>query len=351
MRVHLLLSIVFSVTFGCNNKKQAYHAPYTIGAGQMPNLTKDPSGNLHLVFGKGDSILYSTSADHGATFSTPSVVAVVPHVFSFATRGPQIAATTNGLVVTACTTAGDIYSFYRTNSSSWTASGKVNDLDTVAKEGLMALGADGQQAFAAWLDLRGNKRNKIVGARSMDGGKTWSKNILIYASPDSTVCECCKPSVVVSGPDVYVLFRNWLHGNRDMYLAHASNNSNTFKPSQKLGQGSWKFNACPMDGGGITVNNDGVVQTVWRRDSTVYTATPVGAEKEVGIGRGCTIESVNNTNVFAWTENGQVMVTNAQQKKQVLGKGMQPVLKAVNNQQVLCVWENEKQIEAAVVAL
>jgi hypothetical protein len=39
----------------------------------------------------------------------------------------------------------------------------------------MSLVADGENAFAVWLDLRGNKRNKIYRAKSNDGGKTWSE--------------------------------------------------------------------------------------------------------------------------------------------------------------------------------
>lgn len=351
MRLFLFLSTVLLIAFGCNEKKQVSRGPYIIGAGQMPNLAKDGSGNLHLVFGKGDSILYCFSSDKGNTFSAPSLIAVLPHVYTFATRGPQITATENSFIVTACTSTGDIHSYYKGDDDHWTASGNVNDEDTVAKEGLMALSADANQAFAAWLDLRGNKRNKIVGARSTDGGKTWSKNVLVYASPDSSVCECCKPSVLVKGSDVYVMFRNWLNGNRDMYLAHSSNNGSTFEPAQKLGQGSWKFNACPMDGGGLSISKDGIVQTAWRREGAVYTAAPQHAEEEVGVGKGCTIESLNNSNVFAWTENGNVVVKNSKGQKHVLGKGSQPVLKAVDDQHVLCVWESEKQIEASVIAL
>ena len=40
------------------------------------------------------------------------------------------------------------------------------------------------------------------------------KRNLSGASPDTTVCECCKPSVVIEGNNVYVMFRNWLNGNR-----------------------------------------------------------------------------------------------------------------------------------------
>jgi hypothetical protein len=57
---------------------------------------------------------------------------------------------------------------------------------------------------------------------------------MIYASPDTTVCECCKPSVAMKGNSVYVMFRNWLNGNRDLYLIQSSDNGNTFRQVQKI---------------------------------------------------------------------------------------------------------------------
>ena len=50
--------------------------------------------------------------------------------------------------------------------------------------------------FAAWLDKRG-KGTQLYGARSTDGGATWSKNIPIYKSPEGTICECCHPSIAI----------------------------------------------------------------------------------------------------------------------------------------------------------
>jgi len=66
---------------------------------------------------------------------------------------------------------GDIFSFYKEDKGNWTQGNRVNDVDTIAKEGLTALSADGENAFAVWLDLRGNKHNKIYGAKSTNGGK------------------------------------------------------------------------------------------------------------------------------------------------------------------------------------
>lgn len=345
----LIVTIVFA-TIGCNNQLPVESSDSVIARGQMPNLSRDNSGNVHLVYGSGDSILYSYSSDKGNSFSSPSLVAILPKLAASHMRGPQIAATSNGLLVTACNHAGNIFSFTKDQSGNWSHAVRVNDVDTMAKENLMALSASGNNAVAIWLDLR-NGQNRIYGAKSTDGGKSWSKNILVYTSPDTTVCECCKPSIVVKGNNVYVMFRNWLNGNRDLYLIQSSNGGNTFGRAQKLGKGSWVLNGCPMDGGGLALSENGNVATVWNRKGVIYSCEPGKEEKKLGEGRNCTIESVNEKNVYAWVEDGNVIVMEPQGIKRDLGKGQLPILKAVNNERILCVWENEEQIHKAVLEL
>ena len=335
----------------CNEQQQDDNVDEVIAKGQMPNIVKDNSNSIHLVYRSGDSLLYAYSSDTGKKFSSPSLISVLPKLVASHTRGPQIAVTSEGLIVTACNELGDIFSFTRDQSGKWSQPARVNDADTMAKEGFMALAADGQNAFAAWLDIRGNRHNKIFGAKSNDGGKTWSKNRLIYASPDNTVCECCKPSVVMKGNQVDVMFRNWLNGNRDLYLTQSSDGGNTFGEAQKLGNGSWPLNGCPMDGGGLSINKNGYVQTVWRRQNKIYACEPNKREKEIGEGRSCTMESVNGENVYAWTERGEIIILKSEGPKKKLGRGSVPVIKSINDQYVICVWENEKQIHSAIVKL
>jgi len=342
----LIVLAAFIFISGCKDEN---NNP-VIAAGQMPNIVKDNSNTIHLVFGNGDSILYSYSSDHGSTFSPSTLVSVVPKLAASHTRGPQIAATANGLIVIACNDLGDIFSFAKDKSGKWSQTARVNDMDTVAKENLMALAADGQIAFAVWIDIR-DKHNKIFAAKSTDGGKTWSKNIMVYASPDSSVCECCKPSVQVNGNNVYVMFRNWLNGNRDLYLIQSSDGGLTFGQAQKLGTGSWALNGCPMDGGGIAINKNGNAETVWNRKGVIYASEPGKEEEKLGEGRNCTIESVNGKNVYAWVEDGEVIVLKPRGMKQNLGKGQLPVIKAINNEHILCVWENKKKIHKAVLEL
>jgi hypothetical protein len=319
--------------------------------GQMPNLTADKAGNLHLVFGQGDSIMYMQSANQGETFSKPFLVARLPGLSAAAMRGPQIAFTDEGVTILASNGPGNIYSYWKGKSGNWVKGSRVNDMDTVAKEGFMALGGDGRNLFAVWLDLRGNRRNKIVGAKSINAGKTWSKNQLLYASPDSVVCECCKPSVAVKANNVYAMFRNNLRGNRDLYLIQSQDGGNNFGKAQKLGNVSWALNGCPMDGGGITINAKGTPQTIWRRQSKIFTCEPGKPEMEIGEGRNCSIESVNGKNVYAWTENGEVVCVLPNGKKQNLGKGALPIIKAVDNKSIICIWENESKIYKAVLEL
>lgn len=345
---HILLSLIIASLFACKNGDSGTEDA-VIAEGQMPNLVKDNAGNIHLTYGNGDSILYSISSDQGKTFSTPSLIAVLPELAASHMRGPQIASTSNGLVVTACTDAGNLFGFTKGQSGSWTQPTRVNDLDTVAKENLMALSADGDHAFAVWLDLR-DKHNKIFGARSTDGGRSWSKNMLIYASPDTTVCECCKPSVAVKGDKVYVMFRNWLNGYRDLYIVQSIDGGNTFGQAQKLGKGKWALNGCPMDGGSLAINN-GKIETVWRRQNTIYACEPGKEEQPLGEGKNCTMEAVNGTNFYAWVENGNVVVMKREGMKKTLGKGKLPVIKAVGNDHVLCVWEADKQVHKAIVSL
>jgi hypothetical protein len=346
INVAIVLAIIIT---SCTD--QAEENGSVILKGQMPSLAKDGKNNLHLVYGSGDSLMYSSSSNNGKSFSVPTLVATLPGLAASHMRGPQIAATSEGLSAITCNSAGNIFSYTMDAKGKWSQTAMVNDADTVAKEGLMALSADGPNAFAVWLDLRGNGHNKIFGARSNDEGKTWSKNFLVYSSPDGSVCECCKPSTLMKGNHVYVMFRNWLNGNRDLYLVQSSDGGSTFGLAQKLGQGNWQLDGCPMDGGAFVVSESGSVETVWKRKDNIYACEPGKSEARIGEGRNCTMETVNGKNVYAWTENGRIVLLKPGGIKEKLGAGSLPILKSLDNAHVICMWENEKQIHTSIVVL
>src|SRR5690349_16498352 len=110
MKTAILILIALLVFTGCKESKPDTISNSVIAEGQMPNLAKDDDANLHLVYGSGDSIMYSFSQTKGQSFSSPSLIALLPEVAASHTRGPQMAVTSEGLLVTASTDSGNIYS-------------------------------------------------------------------------------------------------------------------------------------------------------------------------------------------------------------------------------------------------
>ena len=101
----------------------------------------------------------------------------------------------------------------------------------------------------------------------------------MYASPDGHVCECCQPSVAI-GPkgEIGVMWRNWLGGARDLWLSTSTDGGGTFRDAEKVGDGTWKLNACPMDGGALAFAAHGKPMAVGRREKTIFLAESPGNE-------------------------------------------------------------------------
>jgi hypothetical protein len=349
MKNRISLVLLMILLRACSGNRT--ESDLVIAQGQMPAIAMGANKNIHLVYGIGDSIMYTYSNDKGRSFAPPVVIDTLIDLVDYATRGPQIAVTKNSVTVIAVNRSGNVFSFVKNESGKWIKTARVNDADTVDKEGFLGLaGNDENNLFAIWPDLRDDSHQKIYGARSADGGRTWSQNILVYRSPDSSICECCKPSVIMRNNNIYVMFRNLLNGNRDLYLVQSGDGGNSFGTAQKLGTGSWHLNGCPMDGGGLAVSDNGVAQTVWRRHNTIYAATPGSIEKEIGEGKGCNIETLSGKNIYAWTDSNRNLVCLLPGRtKKVIGKGNLPLLKSLSDNEVICVWSDDKNIRATTL--
>ena len=98
------------------------------------------------------------------------------------------------------------------------------------------------------------------------------------------------------------MWRNALEGNRDMFLAKSEDSGQTFGVAEKLGIGSWKLNACPMDGGDLTIAADGSPITVWRRNQQIFTTDVGGRTRErlLGSGEQPSIAANANGHYLVW---------------------------------------------------
>ena len=320
--------------------------------GIQPAICVGENESIEMVFGKGNAFYYAASKDKGQSFTLPVLVDSLPGLHLGVSRGPQIASSHHSTVITAIDKKGNLYAYVlNRKTGKWQNHLLINDVPEIAKEGFNALASDGMGTFfVIWLDLREDKKNKIFGATSKDGGQTWSKNKLIYRSPDSTVCECCQPSVTMKEKQVFVMFRNWISGSRDMYITTSKDGGTNFQPAVKVGTGTWKLNACPMDGGGISLNTSGVLTSVWRRENQLFTATLGESEQLLAQGRNASIATNTKNTFIAWQNQGQIWLSQSGQKEAIsLGTGRFPKLVTLNEQKAFCVWEDNGVIKGMIL--
>ncbi len=342
-RLFKILAIIFLLQI---------HTSYTVLSqnfetkGEQPQIAIDTQGTIRIVFGIDDKIMCVSSTDQGVTFSQPVTVGQIEDMHLGMSRGPQIASSAHYSMITAIDKKGTIHAFELDHSNhQWTEVEVVNDSPSSAPEGLMSIAADDQDNFyAVWLDTRFDKKNKIYIASTSRNTAQWSKNVMAYQSPDGTVCECCKPNIAVKGAKVYVMFRNWLNGSRDMYVMQSDKEKLSFTSPQKLGIGTWQLNGCPMDGGGVFIDDDHAIHTTWQREGKVFYSQPDKKEIQIGEGRASSISGKENP-VIAWQEGTTLKVKYLRSDKEItIGKGSFIEVLALDDNKIICVWENDGNI-------
>jgi hypothetical protein len=309
-----------------------------------------------LAYGAGKSIYVAVSANQGKSFSEPVKVAEAQILPLTRHRGPRIAISNGTIVVTAVTgkteasgshahglpSDGDLFAWRSTDGGkTWSAPVRINDVPAAPREGLHTLAADGKgRVFAAWLDLR-NEGTRLYGAWSDDDGATWSANSKLYESADGTICQCCSPAAAfASNGNLDVMFRNALGGARDLYLLSSASHRPSFGKAQKLGQGTWMLNACPMDGGGIA-HTGGVAVTAWRRDRDIYLATPSKPETRLGEGQDVAL-AVSGSRIYVlWIQRSQLVSWVDGKTGTLADKAAMPAIVALPGGGVLAAWEQD----------
>lgn len=339
----LLLGSIFLFLTSWSDKKTD-----TLSDGSQPQVSIDNKGVIRVVFGRDDKIFCSTSSDKGITFSGPVLIAQVPGMHLGMSRGPQVASSANYSVIIAMDKSGNIHWYKCSNlSNKWKAMGSINDLNGSAPEGLMSVAADKNDNFyAVWLDIRTGKHNQVYFSSLSGSGIRWSKNRLAYQSPDEHVCECCKPNIAVKGSTVAIMFRNWLNGSRDLYLIRSFDSGKSFTAAQKLGMDTWKLNGCPMDGGGIIIDDSNIIHTAWQRKGIIYYDEPGKPEVYIGKGRICNIAGAGNNRLITYQNNDTVKVLTLPSKNVIaLGRGGFLKSLLLPDGHIFCVWEQDNKIK------
>jgi hypothetical protein len=146
------------------------------------------------------------------------------------------------------------------------------------------------------------------------------------------------------------MFRNWIDGSRDMYVTTSNDGGNTFQPAEKMGLGTWKLKACPMDGGGISVTKSGVLTTVFRRENQLFTAKRGEPEQLLAPGRNASIAASDQATFITWQDQGQIWLSQSGKGQPVsLGMGRYPKVALLNDGEAICVWEEKESIKGMIL--
>jgi len=316
--------------------------PTGFESAQEPQVAIAADNRVYVAYGQTDTLYVSISSDQGSTYSAPIRVAEAGKLSLGMRRGPRIAVHDDVVTITATYGAkgkgqdGDILAFRSTDKGiTWARPVHVNDVEGSAREGLhgMAIAPDGTLA-CAWLDLR-TKGTKIYMASSADGGTSWCQNRLVYASPSGTVCQCCHPSLAFDPKGkLYVMFRNVLDGARDMYVT-STNDRQTFSPAAKLGQGTWMLDACPMDGGMISVDEKGSLQAIWRREGAIFSSPSSTAEQQLAEGHNPWFAFGSDGEYKIWQTGDNVAIERPDGTPVPMQPGVDPVVTASPDRSVV----------------
>lgn len=275
----------------------------------QPQLAVGAGNQVWLAYGSGKQVFAARSDDGGRTFSAGVKIMESPGLRLGMRRGPRIAVDASGVTVTVMTT--DLLSFHSTDGGrSWSDPVIVNDVPQSAREGLHDLAGNGKGGlFATWLDLRSGKM-ELWAATSRDGGKTWGSNQPLYRSPGGSICECCHPSALFDADgNLAVMWRNSLNGSRDLWMITRPAGQAEFGAARKLGEGTWKLQGCPMDGGRIVAFGGGDFGAVWQRAGEVFLVHGSGAETRIGQGKQPVVALVKGAPVVWWQQGPDLVST------------------------------------------
>jgi hypothetical protein len=135
------------------------------------------------------------------------------------------------------------------------------------------------------------------------------------------------------------MWRNVIEGSRDLYTLRVRDGMPLSAPV-KMGFGSWKLDACPMDGGGLAVY-DGRIVSAWRREHDVYLAEPGKPEVKLGAGQDVALAANRKGPYAIWpTPRGiQFQAPGSAAPARLSDAGAFPAVVALPDGAVLAAWE------------
>jgi hypothetical protein len=293
-RVTSLVALCVTIAFACIPAFTAETTPRvqlvrTPNGGIQPQAMTDASGNVHLVYFKGEAkagdLFYVRQSSDG-TFSKPiQINSIAGSAIAVGTiRGAHLAIGKSGRIHVAWNGSKAAIDSTHKGVPMWYA--RLNDAGTAfeAQRDLMqfsatldgggSIAADGSgNVYALWHaapddNTRGEEQRALYLALSKDDGKTFARERKV--NPRETgACACCGVRAFVSGTgELFALYRAAGEKvNRDETLIVSRNQGQSF---EVITEHRWKAATCPMSSASFTGSTSGQMAAAWETADQVY---------------------------------------------------------------------------------
>jgi hypothetical protein len=292
-----------------------------------PRIVHDGGGNPLVIWNNSNNVMFSKW--NGLTFSTP--IELNPtniDVAGASFMGPDIAShgdtiyvvykeNPENLITTPiwCTASYD-------NGVTFQTAVKIENSPTSMTRFPTITTDDSGNPIVAFMKLDSSFTNaRWFVSVSNDFGTSFQSPVLAsgWSSPTSEVCDCCPGSIVSSGDNILMLYRDNNSNIRDTWVGISSDLGNSFSNGVNLSNQNWFLNSCPGSGPDAVIIGDTLYSTFMNGSSglnrvyfsklSLITLTTTSANLLTGNISGLSqqnyprIAKSGNSLAFVWNQN------------------------------------------------
>ena len=225
----------------------------TMGSNLHPRISLNRTGDPYIIWGKTDTRVYF-SKWNGTGFTTPTVPSGALTVFAQSWAGPDLAAYGDTVYVAMKVTpetssTNYIYLAHSYNGGTTFATPvRVDNIDTSTSRFPIVTTTGTGNPLMAFMKFNASLMDAHYHvSRSADFGMTFSVDVLASGTA-GTVCDCCPASIISSGSNAIMMFRNDLSNIRDIWAGVSTDGGMSFPTTMRPDNSNWNITSCPATG-------------------------------------------------------------------------------------------------------
>jgi hypothetical protein len=266
MKTLLLLLLLITSLCGFSQSGISWTSPVNvataINGSNHPRITLDRNGDPLVIWGRGTSKAALFSRWNGTSFTAPLMLnSMAMEVFTDSWAGPDIASHGDTVYAVFKETPEDTNHIFIVRSvdggQNFGMPVRVDHTgDSSSRFPTVTTDDSGNPIIAFMKFDAGFTNARWAVSRSSDQGNTFTADRRVSGFTGGNACDCCPASVLSSGSNTVVLYRNDISNIREIWAGFSTDNGNTFTNGTEVDNTNWMVMACPASGPDAIVDGD-----------------------------------------------------------------------------------------------